>query len=306
MLEQLKEYKNIKDKFESLYTFVVYDSSIDKLVEFLFQKLKILQKINDNVRKKYLNDRLYSLILYLKNDQNRTINSILLLGKDINEIPLTKNYISVLKECLVPEIIIKNGEYFDLEYVTLLLTDLSFYKIINVNNNKMTVHLVNSTKSKVFFENESSNFNLEEYIKEHFMQDVINKKLLVKGSSSHIKKLKMDNLLIFNKNITNEEAFEIFEKEEMKDRHKLLEECFQMMKNEKTKDKVLLGKELKEGIKNYMIKQVFCTSKVLETLKKNVPSQYLNFPIVVIKSLNKGDVGDQLDELNGLIGLTYY
>ena len=306
MLKQLKEYKNIKDKFESLYTFVVYDSSIDKLVEFLFQKLKILQKINDNVRKKYLNDRLYSLILYLKNDQNRTINSILLLGKDINEIPLTKNYISVLKEYLVPEIIIKNGEYFDLEYVTLLLTDLSFYKIINVNNNKMTVHLVNSTKSKVFFENESSNFNLEEYIKEHFMQDVINKKLLVKGSSSHIKKLKMDNLLIFNKNITNEEAFEIFEKEEMKDRHKLLEECFHMMKNEKTKDKVLLGKELKEGIKNYMIKQVFCTSKVLETLKKNVPSQYLNFPIVVIKSLNKGDVGDQLDELNGLIGLTYY
>ena len=91
-MNQLDNFRTITDKFESQFTIIVYDLTIKNLISELYKKLSFIKQIKDTFKKKYINDKLYSLIEYLNEmDGDLIANNIYLVGCDINTINLTRD-----------------------------------------------------------------------------------------------------------------------------------------------------------------------------------------------------------------------
>ena len=127
------KYSKHKDKFDSLYTIILNNCNKEEIIKYLYDKLDKLKNVKDITRRKYINNRLFSLITYFKtNKYEKPLSSIVLLGIDINEIKLTKKDKNTLTEYSLPKIIFKNDKYFDVEYLTSLFNNFKFYNIIKV------------------------------------------------------------------------------------------------------------------------------------------------------------------------------
>jgi len=165
MNKDLDKYKNIVDRYDSLYTIIVYNTNINELVDFIYHKLEKIKIIKNIYKRKHINDRLYFFKQYIDDTIKKDkINSIFLLGKDIIEFELTKSEIKVLSEYNIKPIIFKSGEYFDIDYVNNLLTDFTFYTVIHIMDKNMKHIVLNSTKKKIINEDSIDNINLDEYI----------------------------------------------------------------------------------------------------------------------------------------------
>jgi len=300
----MDQFKNTEDKFNSLFTIITHNIQVNEIITKLYHRLGILKNISDSYKRKYLNNRVYSLINYLKGRKPEEIsNNVFLISKTINIIPITKKQQALLQEYNVNPFIIKNGPKFEIDYINALLNDTIFKHAIHIQNKKLTHIKLNNTKRKIIYTKESSKLDIEGYITEN-----IHEKCVIFGSfGSHAQQLKkMDHYLI-GKQLNDDDILEIYGREAILENHKALEECFSHMTNEKMMDRIVTGKDILKAIKNYMIQKLFCTTETLQKVKTAFDEKYLNFEIIEIKSLKKSDIGYILyRDYKGMIGLTYY
>lgn len=300
---KLKKYQNITDKFNSLFTFVVYDTKFNDFKFFLKEKLEKIQNISNNYKKKYLNDRLYNFILYIEDNykDGDIINSLYLISNKIDEYTLTEE-LEILRYFNIKNILYFNDEYYKIDYIEDLFYNKDYKHILNINNKNLKYFLITKTKSKLIEEVNSSKLDVNEYIKDKKI-----KICLIHGISSYIKKLEIKPHLIYNKNLNNEEILKEFYKYNMNILHKRLSETIDLIKNEKTLHRVVFGKDIINSINYNQIKTLFCSPKKLKKVFDTFDNDLLNFEILEIKPISDGDISERFrKDFNGIIGYTYY
>lgn len=299
IITDLDKYKDHNDKFESLYTFIVHNTTKDEFTKFVYNLLDKVNTIKDNIKKKYLNDRLYSLILYTNSMKNDFINSIILLGNSIDEIELSRKHIFTLNDYNIQNINVSNDRQYNIKFLKDLFFDFDFYDVINIKNKEVQHLKINTTKSKIISHGNIDKFELDEYITKN-----ITKECLFHGVSSVLKTLKKYNL-VFNKHLTNEEIFKIFTDNEMKKLHMQLNDLLGYLPNENKSHLVKYGKDI---IKNdYNVKTLFCIHDKYDKVKSYFDEKSLSPNIISIKSLESNDVYYTLrDDFSGFIAEMYY
>jgi hypothetical protein len=295
----MNKYKSIKDKYESLFTVMIYDMKVNDLIDKLNDQLKKIQNINNKFKKKYLNDRLYNFILYLK--ENGAKNSIYLVHKEVEHIKLTKKKVKILREYGIKNYIFLFDNYFHIEYLKKLFTDFKFYDVIEFDRNSCSHYIINSTKRKVI-----KSIDCKDVIN---YVDKLNRKCLLHGTNTILKNLNI-NHYIFNKKLHKDDIINIFIKEEMKVNHIKLEKCLNMFTNEKELDKLVYGKiekDIKEAIEYYKVKQLFVHKNIIDKVKSIASVDCFNFDLIEIDKIEDNDISDiLLNQYNGVIGITYY
>ena len=309
---ELEQYRDETDKFESLYTIVIYNLDVQSVIDILYKKLDMIKNIKNTFKRKYLNDRIYGIIQYFneyKPDQN--VNGIYLVNNHINHIKLSEDNLNVLKSYTVENFIFKYGSNFEIDYLNKLFFDISYNHVVQFNNNKMMHIHLNTTKRKIVNTIDSKDYNTDilPYLKE--INNDVSRITVYHGVSSYLKNIKFETSYVFTKYLTDEEILKIYSDHDMGNKHKMLEEYIGYVTNEKMANRIVLGKDLDEAIKNYKIKTLFCIPMMYEKVHKLYSPEYLNFQIIEIRRLKQGrDQSDVFDVLKqnyrGILGYTYY
>lgn len=296
----LEKFRDVKGKCKSLYTIVVRNMKKEEFMEELVHKMNVLKNVRDTYKKNKRSEILYSFMKYIEVKQFKSgYNHVFLVGKDIGVIKLTKKVLHILNNFQVPKLIFKNENYFEIDYLNDLFYDVNVKDVLHVRNDNLNHYQLNSTKKKLVTTVNLKNTKLTEYLSN------IPEKCLIHGVSVHLKNLKVEHF-VFSKYLHNTEILDVFLKEEEMKKHCELEDCFRMLDREDQMEKVVYGDKIVEAITNYMMGKVFCTEKMAKKLNEKM-EDYINFPIVIVKSLKKNDIADKLDrDYRGIIGVKYY
>jgi hypothetical protein len=300
------KFRSHSDKFESLYMIIVNNMDTTELTEKVNHQLKLINTLNDNVKRKFLNDRLFGFKSYLSmqkyNKENEKISKVFFIYGDVEEIDLRKEWIQVLLDFQVDNYILKYGDTFQIDYLIELFTDVSFKTVIAVRNNILQHIHLNSTKKKIISTIESKSLDIEQYVTEN-----IKEFCLIHGVSVSLKGLKLDNHKIIHKHLRDEEILDEFTNILNKNILEELSEILGYIQNPKMMHRVIFGKDIGKGIKNMTIKIIYCTKEMYHKIHNQVDKSFLNFEIKIVKMCENGDAADIVkNQYNGAIGFTYY
>lgn len=284
--------ENTRDNHESLFTILINNTSKEIFLKDLNERLKKIQEIKNSFKKKKLNDRLYKFIQKIELDNKDIYNNVFLVSDDILSFTLTKKDYIILKEWNVNNYMFMYDEYFKLEYLKDLLTNINFYDII-INNTHFKGNL---NKKKIIKDKPSL-----EYLKTlsvpffycgKLPKDMINKNMI-------------ENL---NVSTSWNDALELINQTEIKNENIKL----QIFLDEDNKDKYIYKEEIYDEIENYNIKLLYVHKEskelFLNEIQKRNLIQNLNFEINYINSI-KGIVDSSTTLKNdycGFIGEKYY
>lgn len=297
-MNTLKEFESETDKFDSLYTFVLHNVDTESVSQHVKGLMDKVGTIKDTVKRKYLNDKLYSMVEWLGKAKIENFNNVVLLGKQIECIDLSKSNIALLKEFKISTIICRNGRQFDIEYLNNLFFDMKLYDVINIQNKQITHVKLNSTKHKKVMSTDSSTFDIQEYVCSN-----IKGVCLYHGVSSILKGLKYD--MVFTRQLEFDEILNEFNKLEEKHIHKKFQELLDMIQNEKKMHLVAFGVDIMK--RDYDIKTVFCIKDKLAKVETYFKKKNLSPEIVVLSQLEPGDLFSTLkNDHQGIVGEFYY
>ena len=307
---ELDSLTSIEDKYESLYTIIIHNTKIADLINHLFEYLKKIKNMSNNYKKKYLNDRIYGFIELLKEDTtDDNINRIYFVGQDTKVIQLLDISISLLKDYEIDNIFVKYGNQYDISYIKELLFDNSVKDLIEDNKHKYSHYHINNTKGRrlhneLKFDGKTNSITIADYITTLTQG---NNKIMFLGDQTNIKKVNPSKYFLLTTKLSNKQIFELYENDTITQNNAKLDIVMSYIDNSNMVDKILFGSDLVTGIKSYLVKTVYCTTKMMEKLHKVFAPEYLNFEIILVKSLIDGDNASTL-ELNykGIIGVKYY
>ena len=269
-------------------------------------KLRIVNflRVKDSYKRKIINDRLYPLIKLLDTSykDNEIINSIFLSGDELEKFDLSKEELSLCRKWKMNDFYITYDDKFKIGYLKNLFSEEKLNIIYELSNDNLKIIEMDKLKSRIIQEIKVENQSLfiDQYEKD--------KPKLIHGTGSFLKKIKNIDKINFKK-LNNEIIINIINKLEIQNSQLILKmEVYDQLNNPQFEDKFLFGKkEISQGIMNYMIKKLYITPKLWRQLKNNVSSEYLNFKVLEIDTLENGYHGDKLiKDYNGLIALKYY
>lgn len=314
----LKKYKNIEEKTDSLISIFIYNKKNVDVIKFMEDQLEKSKKINNIIKKNKVNNRLFNFIKFLNDNfqEDSLINYIFLLENNVIEYKLNEKEINTALEYNFLNIFIKSDNIFLIEYFIDLFYNFNFIYTIKMNKNDLSIIKMNKNKDKIIENNKISNEtkiieNVENIRKINNYKDLI----IIYGKSPLINKLDnndiKNNLYIYKDFLNNDQLYELYENDIMKKNHLLLQERLDNISNEKTNlDLYVFGKlklEIKECIESYIVKELYIEDKKLEKLKTFIDESFFNFKIIVIKSLENGDIGyNFIKDYNGIMAIKYY
>ena len=311
-MNKLKEYTNIDDSIETLYSIYIYNKKVKEVVNYFEDELEKAKKINNIIKKNKINNRLFNFIKYLNDnyEEESLLNSIFLIHDKIILYELKKVEIEIAEHYNFPKIFVKCDTKFLIEYFIDLFYNLTFIYAIKINSNEYSTIKLNSNKMKII---EHGKINNEQKIVE--LIDNIRKNENYKDFIIIIGNVKIPSNIkniIFSKDLlNNNEIYSLYEYEIMKEYNNLLRKRLDELKNENTNlDLFVFGKlkfEIKEAIESYALKELYIETKKLENLKRFISDEFLNFKIIPIKSLEDGDDASIfIKDYNGLMGIKYF
>jgi len=284
--------ENIRDNHESLFTIMIYNTTKEIFLKDLNDRLKKIQEIKNSFKKKKLNDRLYKFIQKIELDNKDIYNNVFFVSDDILSYTLTKKDYIILKEWNIVNYMFMYDEYYKLEYLKDLLTNMKFYDII-----------INNTHYK-------GNLNKKKIIKDKLNTEYLKTLSLPFFYCGKLPKDMNNKNMIENLDVSTSwnEAIELINQTEIKNENIKL----QAFLDESNKDKYIYKAEIYDEIENYNIKLLFVHKEIKELFLKEIKErnllQNLNFEINYINSI-KG-VNDSSTTLKndycGFIGLKYY
>lgn len=305
ILDKLKEYSLVEGKHNSLYTYMLYDYSLQTWIDELYKQLKKVNSISNKFKKLVLNKRIFSLITYLKDNRKKlgeTVNTICLVGKDVFYYKLKNDEIEILKKYNIRHDLSYHDDYYHIEELIDILSNFNFDDIIELNNSKMCYRQINKYKSFVLLEKKIKNMNeIEEII------DKSDKPFgIIYGKSSFLKKFKNNKWDVCNKILTRDELLLLFKKNKIGQNNSKLDYIYELI--EKADKKLIFGKDdLEQEISNYTVKELYCCTKYLNMISKLCSKECYNFPIIEVDKIEDGDNADTLEKsYDGYIGVKYY
>ena len=315
-MDILNNYKNFEENTETLFSILIYNKNKNEIIKNLDNHLEKAKNILNITKKNRINNRLFNLIKYINDNfnENIIINSIFLLNDKIFEYKLSNNDIQIAEKYKFLNFYIKTDNKFYVEYFIDIFTNFNFIYTMNINKNDLIISEMNKNKDKIIENSKVNNEimiteSIEKIRKNHNYKDLI----IIYGNSQFLSKLNdTKNLIIIKKDSLNKiELYNLYEREIFNKNNLLLEEKLNNLKNEKTNtDLYIFGKlkfEIKETIELYIIKELYIEDKKLEKLKTFIDESYFNFKIIIIKSLEQGDIADNfIKNYNGVMGIKYY
>ena len=316
-MNHLKEYISITEKTESLISIFIYNKKNSDVIKFMNDQLEKSKKINNPIKKNKINNRLFNFIKFLNDNfqEDSFINYIFLLHDKIIEYKLNEKEINTALEYNFLNIFIKSDNLFLIEYFIDLFYNFEFIYTIKLNKNDLSIIKINKNKDKTI---ETSKINNEIKIIESIenIRKINNYKdlIIIYGQSVLLNKLDhltKNNLYIYKDFLNNSNLYELYENDLMKKNHLLLKEKLDDISNEKTNlDLYVFGKlkfEFKDAIENYLVKELYIEDKKLIKLKTFIHESFFNFKIIVIKSLENGDIAYHfIKDYNGIMAIKYY
>ena len=296
-MQKLNDHRDVYDKFESQYVFIVYETTKQQLIDFTTGKINLVKGSPDIVKRNYVLNKLSNFVTYINKIVDDTINSVFLVGKDITNIQLEKQHLKTLKEYNVKKISYKRDDTFDIDFISNLLYNINLRNSIKIFGSDFEHHVINEYKRKLVKQGNIS--DIHNYLLN------ISDKCVICGTQKHMSKLKFDSKhIIINDILSDEKILNEFDMSEIRETHKLLQEVFDKYIPTKP-HMVKLSSELEANACN--IKTIFCSPKKALIVTKYFATNNLKPEIYTIKSLEKGDVGERLKkEYCGVIALTYY
>ena len=313
-MDNLKTYIKTEENSETLYTIIIYNTSVSNVINFISSQIDRAKNINNLYKKNKINERLYKFLQDINDnyEENTIINSIFLISDIIIKYKLSNSDIDTAIRYNLNKIYVKIDYKFCIEYIIDFFNNFNFVYCIKIIKNDLFIIKLNNNKEKQL---ENLKINNEQKIYEEV--DKIRKKydyndlIIIYGESQFIKSININNILIYKEIINRDGIYKLYEKEIMRNNHKLLEIKLNDMKNEKTNiDLYVFGKlkiEIKEAIELYSLKELYIDKIKLIKLKSIIDESLLNFKIIEINSLENGDLGEQFNkDYNGIMGIRYY
>jgi hypothetical protein len=292
-----------------MITCIIYNYNIITFISELYEQLEKIKHIKNPKTRSLSNDRIYSLIQYIdKWDKEIKINHIFLIDKDVHEHKLRNREIGLLKEFNKNNMCIYFENKFKIDYLIDFFTNFNYYDVFECNRLHVNYINITQTKSKTIKSSSCKNEDdLDTFVSEN--KNNSNKYCVIHGQSTLLKKYQ-SKWTVFNKKLENKDIIDEIENTKTYENHKKLETVFDYINDERKLHLVIYGKikvEIKNAIEEYRIKELYCNEERLSIVKKQLPNEYYNFPIIIIKKLKDGDISDKLlKDFKGAIGISYY
>lgn len=309
--QQFDIYRQTSETLETLFTILAYQLTPNQLCDLITDKLKLVKEMRPSKKKQVTCQRLNQFIDYLNDDERseiKEINSIFLISDTVIELPLQSDWIQVIQEYNIGPFIYKYGTSYEIDYLKLLLTDVSFKEVILVNNHEYSHIHLGLHKKKIHYHKTSKNFNLKEYVEQK-----VETKCVIHGVAGILKGFKCESPLqhwVITHKLTDEEIFELYRKDAVEQIHEELKKYLSYMENTKLIHRLVFGKlDIQKKIAQKALQTLFCSPDKYQTLIKRLPAEYQtnHFKIYSVETLSPGDLGDRLkNDFSGLFGVTYY
>tara|TARA_B100002019_G_scaffold262203_1_gene249483 strand:- start:31 stop:963 length:933 start_codon:yes stop_codon:yes gene_type:complete len=307
LLTSIKSFKNERERYS--YTILTYSYKNEDLIDTLKKKLENMnKKIKDAHKKKFINERVFSLISNLESafKLNEEVNGIFLVNSKINKILFSKDDLNFCKNWSLPKLTFDYDDRFDIEYLTKLFSTDAIKTVFKFSKSDYQVLEIDSTKNRKIgthtgIEEDHINFMVQKH-----------KPSIIYGQNQILKKLtglEKEGIIVDMRNITNEEVIEMINQKNIKEnQEQFKKEFLDNLNNPSESDKLLYGRnEIIEAINNYMVKKLFINPKLYNILLDNVEDSVLNFDIIIVQPNQPGDYGQQLNkDYGGIVAIKYY
>lgn len=302
----------------SLVTIISFGETVEKFTENLEQTLESCRKVSNVIKRSILCNAVYGIKTRVSDaytyEPNSIVNTIFFIDDETNtkvEQKLTHEQVKTLKEYGFRNYIYRNDEKFPIDELNDIFTNFDFLQIIQLQQQNMKHMKMNRYKQKDIMSAKVTN---DTQVIEHF--DRIKResqKIIVYGESAILNQLKnrgFQNIIICDRQMTREDIWQMNEDDKMRDNLQVLRERLDGLNNEKNIDLYVFGrikKEIAEHVENYMLKELFIEERKISILKTCVSPETLNFKIIPIRTLEKGDIGSEfIEKYSGLMGIKYY
>ena len=295
------KYKEITDKYESLYIFVIFEITREEMEENFIRFFKMLDGISDQKKKGFLKSRISDFKKNIDSTKDTIINGIYLVGESIKYYSIEKYHVETLKMFKVNKYNYKFGKNYDILWLKNLLLDRTYVNVIKVKNNDIAISKINSTKQLCTFNETIKSMNLLDILKTKVEKEK-EIKIMIHGNSSNLKQLvDYKNKLclgIINKELSLEEINDFIEDS------LYLENINELQKHLERLDdpKLVFGNDVLEQGESGFIKIIYCTP---ENLEKYYGID--NLEIKIIKSSKKNEtINNFIKNFDSVLGIKYY
>jgi hypothetical protein len=297
------QFKEEKDKFESLYIFVIIDVSKEEMDNTLDKMLKSMDGISDTMKKNTLKGRINDFKKYLENSGNAIISGIFMLGNQIKCIPFDKYYLETLKMFKIDKITYKYNKTFEIDWLKKFLTDRDYTNVIKLKNNDISISKITSTKQLCTYSDTIKSMNVKDILATKMEKDI---KFFVHGSSNNLKQLNdYKNKLflgIVNKELNLEEIQNYIEDAKYQENIKEVTEWLTKLLDPKDGNKLVFGNDVVEQAEMGLLKTIYCSQENYQKYSK-----FDNVELKLIKSSKKDDnVLNFEKSFNSVLGIKYY
>jgi hypothetical protein len=308
-MSDFSQYKNFKDKFESLYIFVINNATHDEFNSKIEKIFKIMDNIPDSKKRGFLKSRIYDFQKNInEHNPDENIDGIFFVSDKVKNEKLQKEHKEVLEFFSHPKISYSYGNNFDLDWLNHLITNKEYVNVFQIKNNDIKYLILNETKKKYLYQDTIKSMDVKTIISKNILKNKEDKidKYFVYGSSTHLKNYQDNNCFQFvntAKDIDDSEIINYYKMDKFKKNNEELQDIIDKLTHPKFINKVVFGDDIFIELSNSMIEKVYIIEKHtdLEKVKE------LNGNLVFVKSFNSGDNIDSFNKnYGGIIGLKYY
>lgn len=302
------KYKDMSDKFESLFTIIIYDYSATAAIEKIQHHLGLINLMSDKYKRIYLYNRLKEFKEYLINrfvDGN--ISGIFLVGKETYAFDIISEWEEIISTFDIEKFIFKHNDSFELKYLQSLLTDASYRSVILVSGTKFTHYYYNMSKRKFITQQTAKLNDLITYMTDIKDTCIVHGTSNILGTLINITTHDLSKHIIEKRLLRDTEIDDLFEKHLNTERAKDLELWLSKMLHPEYGKRLVFGKDIPKKISERLIKTVYCSEEMTDKVRQRIPSDLINFEIITIRSYDNNDIGRKLQkDFNGIVGITYY
>jgi len=304
--ETFSKYSTVKDKFDSLYIFVIRKLSLEDSHEKISKMIAIIDSMSDGKKKAYLKNRLHNFREYLKTNYKpeSLINGIFMVNDNVEFESLVPYYVQTLDMFSHNKLSHQYGSEYPLEWLKELLLDREYINVLKIKNNDITHTKMNSTKKMNVYTNTVKSMDLNKIILERIPKG---EPYLIHGVSASLKNYADKNaVLVSTSELTDEIILKAMANVKNIKFHTELTDVLNKLLDPKMENKIVFGKDIQSCIKNGLLKILFCT-EAIHKKTSNIPEHFKNFEIKIIKPIEKGDIAEVLEkDYGGAIGIKYY
>lgn len=293
------KYKDVHDKYESLYIFVIFELSRSDMEENFKRFFKMLDGISEQTKRGYLKSRINDFKKNIDSTNEPFINGIYLVGESVKYFPIEKYYLETLKMFKVNNYNYKFGKKYELTWLKSFLLDRNYVNVVKVKNNDVSILKVNNSKQQCIFSESIKSLNLLDFINNKIEK---NNKFLIHGNSVALKQLnEYKNKLclgVVNKELSLEELLDYIDDSSYQENIKELKNLLSNLLN----PLLLFGNDVLEQANMGFVKTIYCTPENLEKY-----SSLENLEIKLIKSSKKDEIVINFTKnYNSVLGIKYY